>query len=93
MLNNIARKKQVCYAVANVSMSKQNARTSIAALRSMFSRIKLMVLENVRCFRNEFQAIGETTFLCLATAKLRIRQSCTKLSRVETWILCFPSEI
>lgn len=28
----------------------------------------------------------------LATAKLRIRQSCTKLCRVKTWILCFPLE-
>lgn len=54
-------------------------------LESMFSQIKLL------CF-GETPFPSDQKYNILATAKLCIRQSCTKLCRVETWILCFPSE-
>lgn len=77
----------------NTFVMLQDVKTLIATLRSMFSRKKFMFWEMIGCFCMEFQAHRETTFSCLATAKLGAPQSCTKLSRVETWILCFPSEI
>jgi hypothetical protein len=56
-----------------------------AASSAMFSQIKLL------CF-GETPLPSDQKYNILATAKLRIRQSCTKLCRVETWILCFPSK-
>jgi hypothetical protein len=53
-------------------------------LAAVFSQTKTSMFSG----KHHFQAIEK--YNILATAKVRVRQSCTKLCRVETWILCFP---
>lgn len=58
-----------------------------------FSHInRLCFWENVNVFAFTSKLVRHE-ILCLATTKLCTRQSCTKLSRDQTWILCCPSEI